>query len=71
MSFPRVAGAEEYYGKCCAFFIYNNGKVWKNRKINVIDNLTRFRKSNKFFLLFFCERIDKFHLKKFYHIINS
>jgi len=36
--FPRVWEAVKYYGKCYTFFIYNNGKVWENKKINVIDN---------------------------------
>jgi len=37
MFFQRVADAEEYYNKSYDFFIYNNGKEWKNKKINVID----------------------------------
>jgi len=36
--FPRIWEAVKYYGKSCTFFIYNNGKVWENKKINVIDN---------------------------------
>jgi len=27
----------KYYGKCCTLFIYNTGKVWENKKINVIE----------------------------------
>jgi len=33
----NVADAAEYYNKSCVFFIYNNGKELKNKKINVID----------------------------------
>jgi len=36
--FPRICEAVKYYGKCYTFFIYNNGKVWENKKIIVIDN---------------------------------
>ena len=36
--FPRIWEAVKYYGKYYTFFIYNNGKVWENEKINVIDN---------------------------------
>jgi len=35
---PRIWEVVKYYGKCYTFFIYNNGKVWENKKINVIDN---------------------------------
>ena len=34
---PKVADAVEYYCKSYVFFKYNNAKVWKNKKINVID----------------------------------
>ena len=34
----RTWEAVKYYGKCYTFFIYNNGRVWENTKINVIDN---------------------------------
>jgi len=37
MFFQNVADAAEYCNKSYAFFIYNNGKEWKNKKINVID----------------------------------
>ena len=36
--FLRMWEAVKYYGKCYTFFIYNNAKVWENKKINVIDN---------------------------------
>ena len=31
--FPRIWVAVKYYGKCYTFFIYNNGKVWENKKL--------------------------------------
>jgi len=31
--FPRICGAAKYYGKCYSFFIYNNSKVWENKKL--------------------------------------
>jgi len=37
MFFQKVADAAEYYNKSYVFFIYNKGKEWKNKKINVID----------------------------------
>jgi len=37
MFFQRVTDAEEYYNKSYVFFIYNNGKEWQNKTINVID----------------------------------
>ena len=36
--FLRMWEAIKYYGKCYTYFIYNNGKVWENEKINVSDN---------------------------------
>jgi len=36
MFFQKVADAAEYYNKSYVSFIYNNGKEWKNKKINVI-----------------------------------
>jgi len=38
MFFQKVADAAEYYNKSYVFFIYNNGKEWKTKKINVIDH---------------------------------
>ena len=31
--FQKMADAEEYYTKSYVFFIYNNGKEWKNKKL--------------------------------------
>jgi len=31
--FPRIWEVVKYYGKCYTFFIYNNGKVWENKKL--------------------------------------
>jgi len=36
--FLRMWEAIKYYGKCYTYFMYNNGKVWENEKINVSDN---------------------------------
>ena len=36
--FLRMWEAIKDYGKCYTYFIYNNGKVWENEKINVSDN---------------------------------
>ena len=30
--FPRIWEVVKYYGKCYTFFIYNDGKVWENKK---------------------------------------
>jgi len=38
MFFQKMADAAEYYNKSYVFFIYNNGKEWENKKINVIDH---------------------------------
>jgi len=34
--FPSLLEASKYYGKTKNYFIYNNGKVWENRKITII-----------------------------------
>jgi len=31
--FPSLLEASKYYGKSKNYFIYNNGKVWKNKKL--------------------------------------
>jgi len=37
MFFKKVADEEEYYNKSYVFLVYNNGKEWKYKNINVID----------------------------------
>jgi len=34
--FPSLLEASKYYGKAKNYFIYNNGRVWENKKITII-----------------------------------
>jgi len=34
--FPSLSEASKYYGKTKICFIYNNGRVWENKKITII-----------------------------------
>ena len=35
--FPSLSEASKYFGKTKIYFIYNNGRVWENKKINYIN----------------------------------
>jgi len=34
--FPTLSEASKYFGKTKIYFIYNNGRVWENKKITII-----------------------------------
>ena len=34
--FPSLSEASKYFGKTKIYFIYNNGRVWENKKITII-----------------------------------
>ena len=34
--FPSLLEASKYYGKTKNYFIYNDGRVWENKKITII-----------------------------------
>jgi len=34
--FPSLLEASKYFGKSKNYFIYNNGRVWENKKITII-----------------------------------
>jgi len=36
--FPSLSEASKYYGKTKIYFIYNNGRVWENKKITIIND---------------------------------
>jgi len=36
--FPSLSEASKYFGKTKIYFIYNNGRVWKNKKITMINH---------------------------------
>jgi len=33
---PSLSEASKYFGKTKIYFIYNNGRVWENKKITII-----------------------------------
>ena len=35
--FSSLSEASKYFGKTKIYFIYNNGRVWENKKINYIN----------------------------------
>ena len=34
--FPTLSEVSKYFGKTKIYFIYNNGRVWENKKITII-----------------------------------
>jgi len=36
--FPSLSEASKYFGKTKIYFIYNNGRVWDNKKITIINH---------------------------------
>ena len=36
--FPSLSEACKYFGKTKIYFIYNNGRVWENKKITIINH---------------------------------
>jgi len=36
--FPSLSKASKYFGKIKIYFIYNNGRVWENEKITIINH---------------------------------
>ena len=36
--FPSLSEAFKYFGKTIIYFIYNNGRVWGNKKITIIHH---------------------------------
>jgi len=61
--FPTLSEASKYFGKTKICFIYNNGRVWENKKITIIDINLLF--PQEFSLPFMGERIFLLVLIKF------
>jgi len=36
--FPSLSETAKYFGKTKIYFIYNNGRVWENKKITIINH---------------------------------
>jgi len=36
--FPSLSEASKYFEKTKIYFIYNNGRVWENKKITIINH---------------------------------
>ena len=34
--FPSLSEASKYFGKTKIYFIYNDGRVWENKKVTII-----------------------------------